>query len=112
MVKWIEFVDTRKPSQLFYISMKKLALFWVKNKPFIMIQKKSHINLLLNRKKEFFITLKILVLQALTLCNNFLHLKWGRVIYQRKKTVANEIRPSVFASVPQSVFVVASSSIM
>ena len=35
--------------------------------------------------------------------------KWGRVIYQRKKNVANEIRPSVFASVPQSVFLVAAS---
>ena len=35
--------------------------------------------------------------------------KRGRVIYQRKKNVANEIRPSVFASVPQSVFLVAAS---
>ena len=33
----------------------------------------------------------------------------GRVIFQRKKTIANEIRPSVFASVPQSVFLVAAS---
>ena len=34
---------------------------------------------------------------------------WGRVTYQRKKPVANEKRPSVFASVPQSVFLVAAS---
>ena len=33
----------------------------------------------------------------------------GRVIYQRKKTVANEIRPPVFASVAQSVFLEAAS---
>ena len=35
--------------------------------------------------------------------------KQGRVIYQRKKNVANVIRPWVFASVPQSVFLVAAS---
>ena len=35
------------------------------------------------------------------------HISGGRVIYQRKKNVANEIRPSVFASVPQSGFLVA-----
>ena len=35
--------------------------------------------------------------------------KRGCVIYQRKKTIANEIRPSVFASVQQSFFLVAAS---
>ena len=33
----------------------------------------------------------------------------GRVIYQRKKNIANEIRLSVFASVLQSVFCVLAS---
>ena len=36
-------------------------------------------------------------------------LNGGRVIYQRKKNVSNEIRPLVFASVPQSFFLVAAS---